>query len=604
LREFRGKFAAATAQLGKAGSAAAQLRTRVEALEKALATAEKTGAGEAAARQREVAALRQQLAAAEGKKGSSESEIKAQEAKLREELAAARERESKTVGALEKTIAGLQRDIDGLQGAEAEHKRALAAAQQQLGGTEQLGKSLRQKEAEITKLRDERDLFERLAQEKERAARRAAVDLTEATSRRAGLERRAARLHLQNEGMAIRLKRFEGRESLTRDGERKLQADVERYLTEIGRLLKEKGDLASRNRDQLSLLRQQEKQIADLGAAKGILEGRLQDLEQPPEGPVQDKLEDLRKRLQAALAARELARQSATDTAKQLTKRDGRIRTLEAALKVRVGAEEAVATEEYAQQLIRLREELTREQAQVRALEGALARHAIGTEVPEQPAPQPPAALPTPEDNSRERDILVRGLLEKALKAEKANSPEAATWNYQKVLEHDPENVIALQRLGVMAVEHGDDKAAARYLGKSFYRDPDDISTLLTLGFALIRAKQPDMAISMLARAAALNPANPVVHRHLGVACSSLGWKDAAEVQFRRALQLNASDRETAFNLAVLLATKESPDMEEARKWYATARRLGAEADRGLDKFFGLEPAAGTPDREAEAAQP
>ena len=51
----------------------------------------------------------------------------------------------------------------------------------------------------------------------------------------------------------------------------------------------------------------------------------------------------------------------------------------------------------------------------------------------------------------REKDAVLKGYLRQAIDAEKQEKVEAAQWNYQKVLEMEPENRIALQRLGIIA---------------------------------------------------------------------------------------------------------------------------------------------------------
>ena len=118
------------------------------------------------------------------------------------------------------------------------------------------------------------------------------------------------------------------------------------------------------------------------------------------------------------------------------------------------------------------------------------------------------------------------------------------------------------------------------------FEDTDDLQTVIPLGFALLRRQEPDLAVSMLSRAVALEPSNAVAHRCLGLACSSLGWYDAAEVQFRRAYELNARDGENSFNLAVLLSTRLPPRIDEAREWYERALSLGVARDPGLDRLL------------------
>ena len=49
---------------------------------------------------------------------------------------------------------------------------------------------------------------------------------------------------------------------------------------------------------------------------------------------------------------------------------------------------------------------------------------------------------------------------------------------------------------------------------------------------------------------------------------------------------MDARDGDTAFNLAVLLATSTPPRLQDAQQWYKRSRELGIPADPGLDKLF------------------
>jgi Flp pilus assembly protein TadD len=91
----------------------------------------------------------------------------------------------------------------------------------------------------------------------------------------------------------------------------------------------------------------------------------------------------------------------------------------------------------------------------------------------------------------------------------------------------------------------------------------------------------------MLARAVALAPEKAETHRFFAVACSTLGWTEAAETELRRSLKLRPDDAEAAFNLAVLLSTQGHERAAEARDWYDKALKLGAERDPGLDRVLG-----------------
>jgi tetratricopeptide (TPR) repeat protein len=209
-------------------------------------------------------------------------------------------------------------------------------------------------------------------------------------------------------------------------------------------------------------------------------------------------------------------------------------------------------------------------------------------EPPKEPDPETEAALLMAKETARERErqAVIRGYLRQGLEAERKGKPEAAQWQYGKVLELDPGNGLALQRLGLIASNQGNDLETIRYLQQAFRQDPDNVDVQLALGFALVRQSETDAAISMLSRAVSLDPRNGDAYRAYGAALLAMGWRDAAESRFKRAYELNGKDKESAFNLAVLLSSAEPPRLEEAKQWYQKALDSGAEPDPGLDALL------------------
>lgn len=230
---------------------------------------------------------------------------------------------------------------------------------------------------------------------------------------------------------------------------------------------------------------------------------------------------------------------------------------------------------------------LEQEQKHRRALEMALAEKE--TSVQEvQPADQAkhdngPDMVEERRRREREKDAVLKGYLRQAIDAEKQEKVEAAQWNYQKVLELEPENRIALQRLGIIASNLGNDQDTIKYLQHAFRLDPDDPDTLFALGYSLIRQSEPDWAVSMLARAVALNPQNPDIARTYGMALATLGWTQAAEIQLEKAYNLKTEDAEAPLALAILLGSANPPRIDDAKKWYQIAIKNGATRDPGLD---------------------
>jgi chromosome segregation ATPase len=230
---------------------------------------------------------------------------------------------------------------------------------------------------------------------------------------------------------------------------------------------------------------------------------------------------------------------------------------------------------------------LEQEQKHRRALEMALAEKETSVQeskaVDRQAVDNGPDMQEERRRREREKDAVLKGYLRQAIDAEKQEKVEAAQWNYQKVLEMEPENRIALQRLGIIAANLGNDQDTIKYLQRAFRQDPDDPDTLFALGYSLIHQSEPDWAVSMLARAVALNPKNPDIARTYGMALATLGWTQAAEIQLEKAHNLKKEDPEAPLALAILLGSAKPPRLDEAKKWYQIAIQNGAQHDPGLD---------------------
>ncbi len=199
------------------------------------------------------------------------------------------------------------------------------------------------------------------------------------------------------------------------------------------------------------------------------------------------------------------------------------------------------------------------------------------------PAPPPPAAT----DGAEAAKSEVASTLKAIAEFGESFEPERLELLYRRVLALDPEHRDTLERLGHLQIDMGDDEGALVELDRLFYLEPDNIDNLLTLGYVLTRTGKSDMAISMLSRSVALQPNNSDAHRMLGVAYATLGNGAAAETQFKRSFAVDAGNAEAAYNLAVLYAGSEPPRINDARSWYTTAIKLGADRDTNLDRLLG-----------------
>jgi hypothetical protein len=194
--------------------------------------------------------------------------------------------------------------------------------------------------------------------------------------------------------------------------------------------------------------------------------------------------------------------------------------------------------------------------------------------------PGPVANFPRAVD----RDIDIQTLLHAASNAEAKGNTSTAIWNYQRVLELDTANTGALTRLGNILVDEGQPDAAERYLMRAFYANPDDRDILLPLGFLLVNRNQSALAVSMLSRGVALYPEDPDMHRMLGIGFRSLGWRQAAEVQFLVSYERDKDNPDSPYNLAILYLTSDKPRVADAEKWYQMAIDLGGTPDPQLER--------------------
>ncbi len=166
---------------------------------------------------------------------------------------------------------------------------------------------------------------------------------------------------------------------------------------------------------------------------------------------------------------------------------------------------------------------------------------------------------------------------------ERADLPKARTL-FRKMLEIDPENVMALVNLGSIESRLDHLEAAEANLEKAVRLEPKTAPGWLALGALRYGRGDLDAALAALSQAAVLDPNNPLVHGYLGVTIGSKGWYLGAEQELGRAIELDPSYAEAHFNLALFYLRRSPPAVELARRHYQRARELGAAPDPLVEK--------------------
>ncbi len=123
------------------------------------------------------------------------------------------------------------------------------------------------------------------------------------------------------------------------------------------------------------------------------------------------------------------------------------------------------------------------------------------------------------------KDTVLRiGLAEHALRAGNLRS---AVIHYQTVVEHEPNNAVALNNLAWASGQEGDPKALG-YAQRAVQIAPQNAAALDTLGSLLIAAGDTDKGVEYLGRAKALAPDRSDIRLNYAKALIKAGRKDAA----------------------------------------------------------------------------
>jgi predicted O-linked N-acetylglucosamine transferase (SPINDLY family) len=152
---------------------------------------------------------------------------------------------------------------------------------------------------------------------------------------------------------------------------------------------------------------------------------------------------------------------------------------------------------------------------------------------------------------------------------EQAGNLAQAEASYRNAVRAEPQNAVALYRLGTVCLKQGSFAEAALQLQAALQLAPDEAGTHSNLGIALAALGLREEAVAAFRRAVALVPGWAYLHANLGNALRELGRLDEAIACLHEALRLDPAAAATQRNLG--LALEDQGKVPEAA---ASFRRL------------------------------
>ena len=168
--------------------------------------------------------------------------------------------------------------------------------------------------------------------------------------------------------------------------------------------------------------------------------------------------------------------------------------------------------------------------------------------------------------------LTIQQAIDLAAQHHKEGRLSQAETAYQRILESDPKQPIALHLLGVVAHQTGKNDVAVDLITRAIAIDPDLAEAHSNLGTALRELGKLEEAVTSYHKALALKPDYADAHNNLGNALKDLGKPEEAVASYHKALNLKPDLAEAHNNLGNALRDLGKP--EEAISSYQKALNL------------------------------
>jgi Tfp pilus assembly protein PilF len=170
---------------------------------------------------------------------------------------------------------------------------------------------------------------------------------------------------------------------------------------------------------------------------------------------------------------------------------------------------------------------------------------------------------------------------------------DKAAADYEKILQHDANNPLALANLASVEVEQNKIPDADKHIQAAMAQTPNDAFDLTVLGRVKFAEADYDGSLDALEQAAKLDSKNAQVENFLGVALAEKGLRSQAETAFRKAIQIEPDYGDAHKNLTIFYLTANPPMVELARWHYEKALAAGVAPSPDLERMLDQDRAAG-----------
>lgn len=180
----------------------------------------------------------------------------------------------------------------------------------------------------------------------------------------------------------------------------------------------------------------------------------------------------------------------------------------------------------------------------------------------------------------------LNALLTKASEAFAAKKFADSASLYEDALRADPKNTEALVGLGYSREREKKYDQAEIALKKCLVLDPTNELATFHLGITYFKQEKWNDALGAFEKNLAVNQKNARSHHYLGIISNKLNLINRAEREFKTAIAIDPNYGEAHFNLAVIYATGNPPQWQQAKSSYETAIGKGVAPDQALEKLL------------------